>query len=103
MPLGWKRVDRLSHLRSTLGAGPLSFVLREGVLGFGVPYWVLMSVCELLWWGEGEALLSLLLVSLIAGACFGAMHWFTCTRELWKLEAAERLKHRSTAQAAGPA
>jgi hypothetical protein len=88
MPWRWKRGDRLSHLRSTLGAGPLVFVLREG--------WVLMSVCELLWWGEGEGLLILLLVSLLGGALFGAMHWFTCTRELWKLEAAERLKHGTT-------
>jgi len=103
MPWGWKRVDRLSHLRATLRAGPVSFVLREGVLGFGVPFGVLMSVGEFLWWGEGEGVLLLLLVSLLCGALFGAMHWFTCTRELWKLEAEKRLKHRTSEAAAGTA
>ena len=33
---GWKREDRLTQLRRSLGAGPVSFVIREGILGFGL-------------------------------------------------------------------
>lgn len=97
-------MDRLSYLRSTLRTGPVSFVLREGVLGWAVPFCLMMSLVEILWWRNTEGLFTLftlLLLSLLCGVMFGAMLWFSCTRELWKLEAEEQRQERNGAQAGG--
>ena len=90
MPLDEKRTRRLARLRKALALKPIVFVLRHGVLGFGLPVAVLTSLW-LAWIGEAKAIPTLVATLAVGGVLFGVMEWFSFTRVLWKLEREERL------------
>jgi len=89
VPLDEKRTRRLARLQKVLALKPAVFVLRHGVLGWGLPVAVLMSL-HLAWTGEAVAIPMLVLLLAVGGAMFGVMLWFSFTRVVWKLEREER-------------
>ena len=97
-----KRTRRLARLRKALALKPIAFVLRHGVLGWGLPVALLMSLwCA--WIGEARIIPMLVLAFAVGGAMFGVMLWFSFTRVLWKLEREERLDNDALmATAASP-
>jgi hypothetical protein len=69
-----KQLERLRRLRAR---GPAPFILRRGVLGWGVPTAVLFSA--LMSWWEGEPFLGILPGALVTfgagGVLFGWLIW----------------------------
>lgn len=93
MPTLWRRRHRMDYLRYADQAGVLKFALREGVLGFGIPWAIAMTACEVFWWDRSANVMDLWpmwVIAVVMGAVFGASTWFRCTRQLYALEAEER-------------
>ena len=89
MSLDGRRARRLARLRRNLALPTWRFVLRFGVLGFGVPMMVLMGSWAV-WQGEHLSLPVLVLCFAVCGAVFGLTLRLSLVRERWKLEAEAR-------------
>ncbi|MEM8882789.1 MAG: hypothetical protein AAGD14_01820 [Planctomycetota bacterium] len=102
MPMDEKRARRLARLRKALALKPAVFVLRHGVLGWGLPVAVLMSL-SLAWNGRADKIPMMVLPLAVGGAIMGVWLWFSFTRVLWELEREERLDNDARmATAASP-